>query len=164
MSESKKRKIDFISPDKQQTIESPHIVVNWTECCLCQKDNNDKLQNSFKSNLRDDKIKDSYRSLTKRMQDFKDEGIMPIPVDFVSLHAGFDTLEESLYHNKACFNKHCKLLFNSQSFEREKCKRDKRLGSQRTNQLSVKLQRLQMLLAVVVIIFYSTHYERDTKL
>ena len=63
MSKSKKRKIDFISPDKQQTIESPHIVVNWTECCLCQKDNNDKLQNSFKSNLNDDKIKDSYRSL-----------------------------------------------------------------------------------------------------
>ena len=63
------------------------------------------------------------------MQDFKDEGIMPIPVDFVSLHAGFDTLEESLYHNKACFHKNCKLLFNSQSFEREKCKRDKRLGS-----------------------------------
>ena len=129
MSKSKKRKIDFISPDKQQTIESSHIVVNWTKCCLYQEDNNDKLQNSFKSNLSDDKIKDSYRSLAKRMQDFKDEGIMPIPVDFVSLHAGFDTLEESLYHNKACFHKNCKLLFNSQSFEREKCKRDKRLGS-----------------------------------
>ena len=81
MSESKKRKIDFISPDKQQTIESSHIVVNWTKYCLYQEDNNDKLQNSFKSNLSYDKIKDSYQPFAKKMQDFKDQGIIPIAVD-----------------------------------------------------------------------------------
>ena len=154
MSKSKKRKIDFISPDKQQTIESSHIVVNWTKCCLYQEDNNDKLQNSFKSNLSDDKIKDSYRSLAKRMQDFKDEGILPIPVDFVPLHAGFDTLEESLYHDKACFHKNCKLLFNShRALKGKSASVISVLDLQCMNQLSVKLRRLQMLLAVVVITF-----------
>ena len=98
------------------------------------------------------------------MQDFKDEGIMLMSVDFASLQAGFDTLEESLYHNKACFHKNVSCNSTHRALKGKSASVINVSDLQCMNQLSVKLQRLQMLLAVVVIIFYSTHYERDTKI
>ena len=120
MSKSKKRKIDFISPERLQSDETTSSAVDWSKCFISQENSDGQLQNSFNSNHSDDKIKESYNSLAQRIQAFIDEGICPITVNVPSLQSEFDTFDKSLYCNKASFHKKCKLLFNTQNFEREK--------------------------------------------
>jgi len=90
---------------------------------MCQEDTNEKLQCSFKANKPDqDKIKATYTNLAERMLAFQKEGIMPISVDFDALRKGSDSLEMSLFNNKASFHKNCKALFNITKLERIRSK------------------------------------------
>jgi len=68
------------------------------------------------------KIKSNYTGLTERMLAFQKEGFMPISVNFGALTEGYDTLELSLFNNKASYHNNCRSMFNSRQMVRMKAK------------------------------------------
>ena len=120
---SKRRKVDFASPDKLQSCLKDDTVIDWSKCFICQEDAKEKLQCSFNATkIDEDKINSNYTDLTERMLAFQKEGFMPISVNFGALHEGYDTLELSLFNNKASYHKNCRSMFNSRQMERMKAK------------------------------------------
>ena len=71
---SKRRKVEFASPDKSQICVKDVTIIDWSKCFMCQEDTNEKLQCSFKANKPDqDKIKATYTNLAERMLAFQKE-------------------------------------------------------------------------------------------
>ena len=86
---SKRRKVDFASPDKLQTCLKDDTVIDWSKCFICQEDTKYKLQCSFNANKTDlDKIEFIYKDFDERILGFQSEGIMPISVNFDALTEG----------------------------------------------------------------------------
>ena len=131
MSTKKRRKIDIVGspPPRIQTCslaisETPHrssdvvntsspegAAIDWTLCCLCQKDDaEEKLQRSKDATRSDRDPEVAYKNLADRKKAFEAIGMLPIPFDVRLLECNMD-LSESLYRNSAKFHQSCKLKF-----------------------------------------------------
>ena len=103
---SKRRKIDIVSSpsEKDQACTSalsvtPHRrgrgnvseedrIVDWTLCCFCQEQTNEKLQCSTAATSSDPQS--AYRELADRIKAFQSIEMMPMPVNVNVLECDMD--------------------------------------------------------------------------
>lgn len=109
----KRRKIEFLSPEKTLTLTKPRAI-NWANCFICQRDTSEKLQSSMKATSA--KPRELYHQLAERLIQYRNADMMPMEVDFSSLEDG-GNLGESLYKHSALHHKSCKLLFSSSKLD-----------------------------------------------
>ena len=130
---SKRRKIDIVSSPstKDQACTSalsvtPHgrgrgnvseedRSLDWTLCCLCQEQTNEKLQCSAATTSSDPQS--AYRELAGRIKAFQSIEMMPMPLN-VSAVECYTDLSQSLFTNSAKFHKSWKLRFTQVKLDR----------------------------------------------
>ena len=112
---SKKRKIEFVSPVRrtEQQSDENNIAIDWSKCFICQKNTKEQLLCSFNSkNQEQAHIYNLYNEVAQRINEFKNEHVMPVEMNLDILSVGGD-LGLSLYNNRASHHKSCKLLFST---------------------------------------------------
>ena len=110
---NKRRKIEFVSPDKTLTSCKPRPI-DWGSCFICQRATGEKLQSSMKSTSAEPR--ELYHQLAERLIQYRNADMMPLEVEFSSLEDG-GNLGESLYKHGAVHHKSCKLLFSSSKLD-----------------------------------------------
>ena len=112
---SKKGKIEFVSPVRriEQQSDENNIAIDWSKCFICQKNTKEQLLCSFNSkNQEQAHIYNLYNEVAQRINEFKNEHVMPVEMNLDILSVGGD-LGPSLYNNRASHHKSCKLLFST---------------------------------------------------
>lgn len=117
MSESKKRRVDFQSPERQPKPLESTPSIDWELCFICQTRQKDNLQFPAANALTNVTPKESYDNLASSIKKLHSIGELPIPLDIKNLECGI-SLGESLLKNDAKYHRKCKKKFDADKIQR----------------------------------------------
>jgi len=113
---------------------------NWTKCCLCQNDTEEKLMSPLSSFQREQDYA-GYTNIANNVPLFHAINDMPIPLNPARLDEG-GGIKETLMRNRAKYHQSCRLLFNNTKLQRTQkrataststCREENRSKRQRTS-------------------------------
>ena len=99
----------------------PRWKTDWTKCCLCQEDRDEKLTCPTRYGIE----QSGYILVGKNVPMFQSINEMPIKFDSALLDEG-SGIEETLRANNAKYHQSCKRLFSNQKLEQAKINSRKR--------------------------------------
>ena len=125
MSESKRKRIDFSSPDKQPNLVQNTSTIDWDICFICQTKSKDNLQSPAANALTNVTPKESYHRLASSIKTLHSIDELPFQMNIKTLECGRD-LGESLHKNKAKYHKYCKKKFDADKIQRRIARHEQR--------------------------------------